>query len=100
MADDYIHRPGSSESEDLCSYQTAMKFKKKFLAFKQMNAMEEAMANSDGDCDDDEKDNNNSANYAEIFQVTFMNLVPVIPEVSFATLLCCNPARWQNLLPG
>ena len=44
-----------------------MKFKKKFLTFKQMNAIEEAMANSDGDCDDDEKDNDNNANYAEMF---------------------------------
>ena len=29
--------------------------------------MEEAMANSDGVCDDDEKDNDNNANYADMF---------------------------------
>ena len=39
----------------------------KVLTFKQMKAMEEVMANSDGDCDDDEKDNDNNANYAEMF---------------------------------
>ena len=31
LADDYIHRPGSSEFKDLCPYQMAMKFKKKIL---------------------------------------------------------------------
>ena len=45
----------------------AMKFKKKFLTFKQMKNMEEAMANSDGDCDDDERDNDNNTKYAEKF---------------------------------
>ena len=44
-----------------------MKFKKKFLTFKQMKNMEEAMANSDGDCDDDERDNDNNTKYAEKF---------------------------------
>ena len=31
-----------------------------------MNAMEEAMADSNGDCDNDANDNDNNANYAEI----------------------------------
>ena len=45
----------------------AMKFKKKFLTFKQMNAMEEVMANAGGDYDDDETDNDNNANYTGMF---------------------------------
>ena len=35
-ADDYIHRPTNEEIENLCTYEMAMFYKKRFKTFSQM----------------------------------------------------------------
>ena len=45
----------------------AMKFKKKFLTFRQMKDMDEASENSDRACDNNDNDNDNNENYANLF---------------------------------
>ena len=84
LADDYIHRPDNSEFEVMCSYEMAMKFKKKFLTFKQMNEMEEKMAISDevvddDACDDDGKDNDENEIYVDMFSSDIFEFQPGHP---------------------
>ena len=36
-ADDYIHRPDQGLFQNMCAYEMAMKYKKKYMSFQQMN---------------------------------------------------------------
>ena len=51
-----------------------------------MNAIEEAMANSNGDCDDDAKDNDNNATYAEMFSYDICKFQSSHPGSKFCHL--------------
>lgn len=62
LADDYIHRPTEPAIEKLCSYQLAMKYKKKFLTFKQMKDLEESNISIDDDNEDESDDYFSKAN--------------------------------------
>lgn len=70
LADDYLHRPEENGIENMCSYEMCMKYKKKYLSFKQMNVLEtnnNDLADDDGDdvddCNDDEYDDTEDTYY-------------------------------------
>lgn len=62
LADDYIHRPTTPMFERMSAYEMAMKYKKKFLSFKQINNIESS---------DDSEDNDNVDGYVQALKDTF-----------------------------
>ena len=72
MADDYIHRPTDAIFEDMCSYAMAMRYKKKYLSFKQMNKMEENVWSQTDDYDTDDDDD--YYDYSTDFQSQFTSV--------------------------
>jgi len=52
--DDYLHRPEGNKFEKMCAYEMSMRYKKKYLSFKQMSALE--MINLDENSDDEEQE--------------------------------------------
>ena len=90
LADDYIHRPVSSQFESVCSYEMAMKFKKKFLTFKQMKAIEERLSNINGLCDDDEYNKNENQVYADLFSGDIFEFQHSHPGSKFSHLAELN----------
>lgn len=59
LADDYIHRPTDAMFESMCSYEMVMRYKKKYMSFKQMNNL---------DIPEQEDD---SYDYSPVFQAQF-----------------------------
>ena len=66
LADDYIHRPNQDMFENMCSYEMAMKYKKRYLSFRQMNKLNKNVFDND---DNEEQDDN--YDYSPLFQSQF-----------------------------
>ena len=64
----------------------AMKFKKKFLTFRQMRDIEEASENADRACDTNENDNDNDPNYANLFSGEIFEFQAIHPGSKFCHL--------------
>lgn len=110
LADDYIHRPIDPLFETMCSYQMAMKYKKKYMSFKQMNKLNNNVFDGHDELEDDSYD------YSPVFQAqfktdsakAFRNTHPgfkfshleelehfVIPKISFPKDRLCNIEELQ-----